>query len=216
MISFQNVSKVYNVKNVQKVVLNDASFNFPAGKNIAIMGENGAGKSTITRMISGIELPTTGSIQSDERVSWPLGFSAGFNGMMTGLENIRFVARIYGVASDEVMEKVQNFAELGKSITLPISTYSSGMKARLAFGLSLAIDFDTFLIDEITAVGDRRFKKKSNLALKDRIENARVIMVSHSENTIREYCDSGALIYNSKMYYYDNVAQLIEDYRRYC
>lgn len=216
MISFERVSKVYNINNIRKVILDDASFVFPSGKNIAVMGQNGAGKSTITRMISGIELPTSGLIRRDERVSWPLGFSAGFNGLMTGLENIRFVARIYGVESDEVLEKVQSFAELGKSLALPISTYSSGMKARLAFGLSLAIDFDTFLIDEITAVGDRRFKKKSNAALKDRIENARVIMISHSENTIREYCDSGVLVYNSKMYYYDNIEKLISDYRRYC
>lgn len=216
MIRFDSVTKRYMVKNVHKCILDNASFTFPENKNIAIMGKNGAGKSTVMRMVSGIELPTSGVITRNEKISWPMGLSAGFNGLMTGVENVRFVARIYGVPSDGVLSDVESFSELGKSLDLPISTYSSGMKARLAFGLSLSLDFDTYLIDEITAVGDRRFKKKSNKALKDRIKNARVIMISHSENTIREYCDSGVLIYNSKLYFYDCINLLLEDYRRFC
>ena len=216
MIVLDSVTKTYRVKDVEKRILDDVSFEFPAGENIAIMGHNGAGKSTLMRMVAGIELPTAGLIRRDEKVSWPLGFASGFNGLMTGTENVRFVARIYGEDSDEVLEHVKAFSELGKSIDLPIETYSSGMKARLAFGLSLAIDFDCYLIDEITAVGDRRFKEKSSTALNDKIKNARVLMISHAEKTIRDYCQMGVLLYGSKLYYYDSVDALIKDYRRFC
>jgi capsular polysaccharide transport system ATP-binding protein len=216
MIEFENVSKVYNVKNVRKVILDDASFAFENGRNIALMGHNGAGKSTIMRLLAGIELPTSGIIRRNEKVSWPMGFAAGFNGLMTGVENVRFVSRIYGEDSDRILESVQEFAELGRSIGLPISTYSSGMKARLAFGLSIAVNFECYLIDEITAVGDRRFKKKSEAALKDRIRSSRVIMISHSEKTIREYCDCGLLVHGAKLYYYDDLDALMSDYKRFC
>jgi capsular polysaccharide transport system ATP-binding protein len=216
MISFDEVTKIYNVKNVRKLILDDVSFVFENKRNIAIMGQNGTGKSTLMRLLAGIELPTSGRIIRDEKVSWPMGFSAGFNGTMTGVENIRFVARIYGADTEQVLAQVQDFAELDKSLALPISTYSSGMKARLAFGLSLAINFDCYLIDEITAVGDRRFKKKSQAALNEKIEDARVIMISHSEKTIRDYCDSGILVYGAKLYFYDNINTLIADYQTFC
>lgn len=216
MIALDSVTKTYRVKDVEKRILDDVSFEFPAGENIAIMGHNGAGKSTLMRMVAGIELPTAGLIWRDEKVSWPLGFASGFNGLMTGTENVRFVARIYGEDSDQVLDHVKAFAELGKSIDLPIETYSSGMKARLAFGLSLAIDFDCYLIDEITAVGDRRFKEKSSAALNDKIKNARVLMISHAEKTIRDYCQMGVLLYGAQLYYYDSVDELIKDYRRFC
>ncbi|MDB9944861.1 ABC transporter ATP-binding protein [Ascidiaceihabitans sp.] len=216
MISLDTVSKVYKVKDVKKVILDRVSFTFDTGLNIAIMGHNGAGKSTLMRMIAGIELPTSGLITRDEKVSWPLGFASGFNGLMTGVENVRFVARIYGEDTERVLADVQEFAEIGRSIDLPISTYSSGMKARLAFGLSLAINFDCYLIDEITAVGDRRFKKKSEVALKSKIRDARVIMISHAEKTIRDYCDTGVLVYQGSMYFYDTIDGLLSDYRKYC
>lgn len=216
MIRFDEVTKIYNVKNVRKLILDDVSFVFENKRNIAIMGQNGAGKSTLMRLLAGIELPTSGRISRDEKVSWPMGFSAGFNGTMTGVENIRFVARIYGEDTERVLAQVQDFAELDKSLALPISTYSSGMKARLAFGLSLAINFDCYLIDEITAVGDRRFKKKSQTALNAKIEDARVIMISHAEKTIRDYCDSGILLYEAKLYFYDDINALISDYQTFC
>ena len=216
MIRLDSVTKSYRIKDVQKLILDDVSFEFPASENIAIMGHNGAGKSTLMRMIAGIELPSVGIIRRDEKVSWPLGFASGFNGLMTGTENVRFVSRIYGEDSDRVLDAVKNFSELGRSIDLPIETYSSGMKARLAFGLSLAIDFDCYLIDEITAVGDRRFKSKSSNALNEKIKDARVLMISHSEKTIRDYCDMGVLLYNAKLYYYSSVEELIKDYRRFC
>ena len=216
MIRFEAVTKVYNVKDVRKLILDDVNFVFEDKRNIAIMGHNGAGKSTLMRMLAGIELPTSGRVHRDEKVSWPMGFTAGFNGTMTGVENARFVARIYGEDTERVLAQVQAFAELDKSLALPISTYSSGMKARLAFGLSLAINFDCYLIDEITAVGDRRFKMKSEAALKNKIRNARVIMISHSEKTIRDYCDCGILVYGAKLYFYDDLDTLISDYRKFC
>jgi capsular polysaccharide transport system ATP-binding protein len=216
MIELDQVTKIYDVKGVRKVILDDVSFEFESGRNVALMGHNGAGKSTIMRLIAGIELPTAGIIRRDEKVSWPMGFARGFNGTMTGIENTRFVARIYGEDTERVMAAVADFSELGKSLDLPISTYSSGMKARLAFGLSLAINFECYLIDEITAVGDRRFKKKSETALKNKIQNARVIMISHSEGTIRDYCDVGVLAYQGKLYYYDSIDQLLADYRKFC
>lgn len=216
MIAFENLTKVYTVKDVRKVILQDASYRFEEGQNVALMGRNGAGKSTMMRMIAGIELPTAGRVQRTERVSWPMGFAQGFNGLMTGVENIRFVARIYGSDTQDVLEQVQDFAELGRSLHLPIETYSSGMKARLAFGLSLAIRFDCYLIDEITAVGDVRFKKKSERALRDTIENARVVMISHSEKTIRDYCDAGVLVHGGQLYHYDDISALLKDYNKFC
>lgn len=216
MIHLEMVTKIYNAKNVHKLILDEVTFTFEDNYNIAIMGPNGAGKSTLMRMLAGTELPTSGRLHRDEKVSWPMGFSAGFNGTMTGIENARFVARIYGADTENVLARVRSFAELGDSLALPISTYSSGMKARLAFGLSLAINFDCYLIDEITAVGDRRFKKKSEAALKDKIHHSRVIMISHSEKTIRDYCDRGILLYEGKLYYYDDLDSLILDYQKYC
>lgn len=216
MIEFNSVTKIYSVKGVRKVILKDASFVFESHRNVALMGRNGAGKSTIMRMIAGIELPSSGSIRRDERVSWPMGFRSGFNGKMTGVENVRFIARIYGEETARVLSEVEDFSELGESIDLPISTYSSGMKARLAFGLSLAMDFDCYLIDEITAVGDRRFKMKSRARLRDRIADARVVMISHSERAIRKYCDCGVLVHDSKLYFYDALDELFHDYRRFC
>lgn len=216
MISLDSVSKSYLVKGVHKQVLDHITFEFPKGRNLALMGRNGAGKSTLLRLVSGAEMPTSGDVHRRERVSWPMGFSGGFNGMMTGVENIRFVARIYGQDSDEVLEEVEEFAELGASLDVPIATYSSGMKARLAFGLSLAVKFDTYLIDEITAVGDRRFKMKSRAALGRAVETSRVVMVSHSPAAVKDYCDAGLLLYEGQLYYYDEIEALLADYRRFC
>ena len=216
MIALDRVSKSYLVKGVHKQVLDEVSFTLPEGKNIALMGRNGAGKSTLLRLIAGTEMPSRGDILRHERVSWPMGFSGGFNGTMTGVENIRFVARLYGQPSEDALERVEEFAELGASLDLPIATYSSGMKARLAFGLSLAIDFDTYLIDEITAVGDQRFKVKSRAALGKTVETSRVVMVSHSPSVVKDFCEVGVLLFEGQLYYYDQIDSLLADYRRFC
>lgn len=151
-----------------------------------------------------------------ELVSWPLGFHGGFNGTMTGRENVAFVARVYGQDPVRVLRETEDFAEIGKSIALPVSTYSTGMKQRLAFGLSLAVRFDTYLIDEVTAVGDARFKRKCAEALSARLQSARVIMISHSIPTIRKYCDCGMLLWQGVLYEYEDIEALITDYKALC
>lgn len=213
MIELVNVSKAYKTKTLRKVIVQDLSFEFPQNRNVAIMGSNGAGKSTLLRMIAGVELPDSGRIYRSTRVSWPLGFAGGFNGSMTGLENVRFVARIYNQDTEAVIDYVKEFAELGPSLRLPISTYSSGMKARLAFGLSMAVDFDVYLIDEITAVGDESFKRKSQKVFDGKLSKSQIIMVSHSESIIRSYCNCGVLLDRGRAFFYEDINDLIVDYK---
>lgn len=213
MLVFDRVSKAYRIKGVTKTILSDFSFQFLAGRNVGIMGRNGAGKSTMMRLMAGIEPPDEGHVYRSSRVSWPLGFSGGFNGSMTGLENIRFVSRIYGQDTAQVIDYVTEFAELGKSLRLPIKTYSSGMKARLAFGLSMAIDFDVYLIDEITAVGDEDFKRKSKAVFQDKLAKSQIIMISHSPTTIKDYCDCGLLLEGDRIRFFDQIDDLLAAYK---
>ena len=212
MLEFDRVSKVYSMKGIKRVILNELSFTFPQDRNIAIMGKNGAGKSTMMRLLAGSEPPTTGRVYRSLRVSWPLGFAGGFNGSMTGIENIRFVSRIYGQDTEAVIAYVVDFAELGPSLRLPIKTYSSGMKARLAFGLSMAINFQVYLIDEITAVGDESFRRKSQAVFQKKLKESQIIMVSHTRSTIREYCDCGLLLDKGDVTFFDDVNDLLEAY----
>lgn len=214
MIELTNVSKHYSVKGIRKVIFDNISFRFPKNCNIAIMGPNGAGKSTLMRLIAGTEHPDKGRICRSVRVSWPLGFSGGFNGSMTGIENILFVARIYGENPKDILDYVQEFSELGSSIKLPIKTYSSGMKARLAFGLSMAINFDCYLVDEVTAVGDENFKRKSKKAFNEKSEKSNIIMISHSIETIKSYCNCGILINQNSLVFYDKIDDLISSYKK--
>jgi len=212
MIDLINISKSYTAKGVKKRVIDRLNFSFPRDKNVAILGPNGAGKSTLMRLIAGTELPDEGRIVRHGRVSWPLGFAGGFNGSMTGIENIRFVARIYGQKTNAVIDYVHDFAELGKSLSLPVRTYSNGMKARLAFGLSMAIDFDCYLIDEITAVGDENFRRKSRKVFTEKLPHARIFMISHAMNQILEYCQCGLLISPEGVWYFDDVRDLVRAY----
>lgn len=212
MIEFRNVSKSYRVKGARKSVIDRLNFTFPRDRNIAIVGPNGAGKSTLMRLIAGAEQPDEGHIIRHVHVSWPLGFSGGINGSMTGIENIRFVARIYGADTEAVIDYVREFSDLEESLRLPVKNYSSGMKARLAFGMSMAINFDCYLIDEIIAVGDENFSKKSNLVFREKLPHARIILISHSMAKIREYCDCGLLLTPQGVWYYDDVEDLIAAY----
>ncbi len=212
MIEFMDVHKAYRLRGVRKVILDGLSLKLPPDKNVAILGQNGAGKSTVMRLIAGAELPDRGRIKRNAKVSWPLGFSGGFNGQMTGMENIRFVARMYGEDTEEIIDFVQDFSELGASLKLPVSTYSSGMKARLAFGVSMAIDFTYYLIDEITAVGDTRFRRKCDEVFENKLVHSRVIMISHSIGTIRKFCDAGCVLDNGRLTLYDDVEDAIRQH----
>jgi capsular polysaccharide transport system ATP-binding protein len=214
MLIFDRVSKSYRSNGITKKILSDFSFEFPANRNLGIMGRNGAGKSTLMRLIAGTEPPDRGQIYRTSRISWPLGFSGGFNGSMTGIENIKFVSRIYGQNPSLVIESVDKFAQLGASLRLPIKTYSSGMKARLAFGLSMAMEFDVYLIDETTAVGDGNFKKRSKQMFQKKLSKSKIIMISHSISTIKNYCDCGILMHNGEISYFDDTKSLLKAYSK--
>ncbi|WP_041769223.1 ABC transporter ATP-binding protein [Pseudovibrio sp. FO-BEG1] len=214
MIEFHNVRKSYRLKGVTKTVLNGLTTRFPKGRNIGILGHNGAGKSTLMRLIAGAELPDSGKIKRNVKVSWPLGFGGGFAGKMTGIENVRFVARMYGEDTERMVEFVEDFSELGPSMALPIQTYSSGMKARLAFGVSMAINFRCYLIDEVTAVGDRRFKRKCDEVFETKLKHANIIMISHSERTIKKLCDSACLLHNGELTMFDSVEEALAQHRK--
>jgi len=215
MIELKNVTKYFRTKNSRKYILKDVTMTIPSGKNIGILGRNGAGKSTIMRMLGQIEFPNSGTITSPNTFSWPLGLSGGFVGNMTGMANVTFVSKLYGKnrqETQEIIEFVREFSELKDYFDMPIKTYSSGMKSRLSFGLSLAFDFDYMIIDETLSVGDSRFKKKSKEALLKKIENCNVLLVSHDMKTLREICDAGIVVNNGKIDYHDSIDTAIEEY----
>ncbi len=214
MIRFDNVTKVYRTKGQQRTILERVSFTLKRGHSYGIMGINGAGKSTTMRLIAGTEGPTRGRVHRDVRVSWPLGFSGGFHAKMTGRDNVIFVSRIYGEDPRRVLEFVEDFSELGSYLDVPVSTYSSGMGARLAYGMSMAIPFECYLIDETLAVGDERFKKRCAQVFAQRREHADVILISHSMRTIQSYCTKGIILANGRAVVYEDVADAIEVYRR--
>jgi capsular polysaccharide transport system ATP-binding protein len=205
MIELESVSKTYATHAGHNVVLDAISFAFPAHTNIGILGRNGSGKSTLLRLIAGTEQPDTGVVHRHGSVSWPIGFTGGFSGSLSGEENCRFVARIYGADVDEVVGFTQEFAELGEYFYMPVKTYSSGMRARLAFGLSMAIEFDAYLVDEVTAVGDSRFQQKCRAAFQARSDRSSVIIVSHQMSTVRDYCQGCAVLRHGKLVFFDSV-----------
>ncbi len=215
MIQLNNVTKYFYTKVGKKYILQDVTLTIPEG-NIGILGRNGAGKSTLMRMLGKIEFPQKGRIVSENSFSWPLGLRGGFVGNMTGRSNVKFVCNLYGKNKEEahqIIEYVKSFSELGDYFDMPTKTYSSGMKGRLGFGLSLAFDFDYMLIDETLSVGDARFRKKAKEALKKKIEQCNVILVSHDMKTLSQMCQTGLLLNNGELLYYDDVNEAIEHYK---
>ncbi|WP_374303510.1 ABC transporter ATP-binding protein [Paracoccus sp. (in: a-proteobacteria)] len=210
MIRLENLTKVYKLNGRRKVVANNMNATFPTGVSVALLGRNGAGKSSLLRMISGAMLPTSGRILSSGTISWPVGFAGSFNGELTGEQNCRFVARVYGIDSDEMRDFVEDFAELGQHFYLPFRTYSSGMRARLAFGVSMAVPFDTYLVDEVSAVGDAAFRAKSNHVFNARMKAAGAVVVSHSMAGLREICQAGAVLENGQLSYYHDLEDAIQ------
>jgi capsular polysaccharide transport system ATP-binding protein len=214
MIQLNNVFKFYRTEGHTKIVLDHVSAVFDSTRSYGLLGVNGAGKSTTLRLISGTELPNSGSVRRSVRVSWPLGFAGGFHPQMTGRENVHFVARVYGADIRKAVDFVEDFAEIGEYIDVPVKTYSSGMMARIAFALSMAIEFDVYLIDEITAVGDLRFQFRCQEAFAARRKNSGLIVVSHSMATIKEYCDCGGVLVEGQLVTFDSADKAIEMYHR--
>ncbi|MEM1312982.1 MAG: ABC transporter ATP-binding protein [Pseudomonadota bacterium] len=209
MIRFEGVSKRFRLKGGDKVILRDLTMTIPRGRSLALLGRNGAGKSTLLEMIAGAVKPDRGRILRDAKVSFPLGFSGSFHREMTGRQNLRFVARIYGVDVEALTDYVAEFAQLGQFLDQPLRVYSSGMKARLAFGVSMGIRFEVYLVDELTAVGDQAFKDKSRAIFKERLQDSDVIMVSHSMNQLRQYCDCGIVLEDGRLEVYDDLEDAI-------
>ncbi len=212
MITLQNVTKSYPAGDGRKVVLDNVSAVFPDGTNIGILGRNGSGKSTMIRLLSGAELPNKGHIKRQGRVSFPMGFGGTFAHRLSARENIVFLARVYGMPIHQSVEFVQDFAEIGHYFDMPMHTYSSGMRARLMFAASLAIDFDFYLIDEITEVGDSRFREKAVMAFRERIRKSSIILVSHNYHTMRDICQVGAILGNGRLDFYRSLEEAITVY----
>lgn len=210
MIRLEKVSKRFKYKGKTHHVVRDATLTIQRGRSVALIGRNGAGKSTLLKIIAGTMKPDRGRVIKAASVSWPLGFSGSFHGSLTGEQNVRFVARIYGKSTDELVAYVEDFAELGEHFYRPVGTYSSGMKARLAFGVSMGISFDYYLIDEVTAVGDANFKKKCRRVFRDRLQASDIIMVSHSPGTLRQFCKSGILLESGKLAYYEDIEEALD------
>lgn len=208
-VRFEGVTKVFRADGVEKAIARNATMNFPKGKSVALLGRNGAGKSTLLQMISGRILPDSGRIMLGGTVSWPVGFQGSFHNDLTGAQNCRFLARVYGVDTDEFLAFVADFAELGAHFHQPIRSYSSGMRSRLGFGASMAIHFDLYLVDEVTAVGDAAFQKKSAAIFRDRMRNSSAVFVSHSMPQIRQLCDAAVVVENGYMQYYRDVEAAI-------
>jgi capsular polysaccharide transport system ATP-binding protein len=194
MIELDGVTKAYRYQGIPKYIARDVSVSLPKGAKMALIGRNGAGKSTLMAMIAGNLNPDRGRISVAGAISWPIGLTGTIQGDLTGIQNVRFLGRVYGVDTDELVDFVGSFADLGLNYAEPVRTYSSGMRGRLAFGMAMGIRFDTYLIDEVTTAGDAAFRKKSNRLFEDRLANAGLIFTSHIEGQIRERCTSAAVL----------------------
>jgi capsular polysaccharide transport system ATP-binding protein len=212
MIRLTNVGKTYSTRKGARHVLNDVSLTIEPGQKVGVLGRNGAGKSTLIRLISGAELPTTGSVERTMRVSWPLAFSGGFQGSLTGLDNLRFICRIYGADIERAIPFVEEFSELGVYFREPVKKYSAGMSARLAFALSMAVEFDCYLIDEVLAVGDSRFHEKCHQELFEKRSDRAMIIVSHVPEQIRAHCDTIFVLDEGRIEKFDDVDQAYDYY----
>jgi capsular polysaccharide transport system ATP-binding protein len=214
VIALDRVAKAYPTAGGRKIVLEDATIEFAPGHNFGILGANGAGKSTLIRLLAGSEMPDRGTIRRHARVSFPLGFGGTFHGDLRGRENVAFIARVYGAGLRATLRFVEEFAELGEYFDMPVNTYSAGMRARLAFGTCLAIDFDVYLIDEVTEIGDERFRRRCAAAFRERLRRSDIILATHSSQTIRQYCDRAAILASGRLELFDDVASAFERYRQ--
>ena len=216
MLELHNLTKWYHTPRGRRYVFRDLSFTFPPDTSIGLIGRNGAGKSTLLRLLGGIDVPNAGSVVTDARISWPVGLTGGFQPSLTARENVQFVARVHGATGRSmrrIVDFVEEFAEIGDYFELPMNSYSSGMRSRVAFGMSIAFDFDYYLIDEIMAVGDPQFVGKSQAVLSERLSKANVIMVSHAMTEIVKYCDVVVLVDHGNTVLYEDVQEGIAVYQ---
>lgn len=213
MILCQNLAKVYPLGSGHKVVFRGVNLQVERGERVALLGRNGAGKTTLIKLIGGVEIPTEGRVVRHMTVSWPLGFSGAFQGSLTGYDNARFIARIYGRKYSEMKGFVEDFTELGRQLKAPVKTYSSGMRARLAFALSIAIEFDCYLVDEVIMVGDENFHRKCHEELFEKRQDRSLIMASHSTEIVRGVCDRAVVIDNGRSRLFSEVGEAIEVYK---
>lgn len=204
MIALRNVHMEYPTRKGNHKVLNNINLTIERGQKIGILGRNGSGKSTLIRLIGGVEQPTLGKVSRDMTVSWPLAFSGGFQVALTGLDNLRFICRIYGIDYKKVMPFVEEFAELGEYFREPVKKYSAGMFARLGFAISMAIEFDCYLIDEVLAVGDSRFHEKCRYELFEKRADRAMVLVSHQPGQIKKLCDTFYVLHNGSMEPFDD------------
>jgi capsular polysaccharide transport system ATP-binding protein len=212
MIRCDQLTKSYPMGSGRKQVLNGLDLEIRPGEHVGLLGRNGAGKTTLIKLIGGVEMPTSGRVRCQMSVSWPLGFGGGFQGSLTGYDNARFIARIYGHEYREIRDFVEDFTELGVQLKMPVKTYSSGMRARLAFALSLAIEFDCYLIDEIIMVGDANFHHKCHYELFEKRGDRALVLASHSPDLIREFCDRALVLHQGLATAYSDVNEALDVY----
>lgn len=212
MITMDRVDKFYKIEGQRRYILQQQNMHFQSGYSYGILGVNGAGKSTTIRLLAGLELPNSGHVKRNVRVSWPLGFANGFNMLMSGRENLKFVSRAYGEDPQRVLDFVADFAEIGAYLNQPVKTYSAGMLARLAFGMSMAIEFDCYLIDEVVSVGDARFQQRCSDVFEARRTRSNLIMVSHDMSMISQFCDRALVLVDGELRPFGNVDEAIRTY----
>ena len=216
MIIVDDVHKRYQTDHgPSKWILQGVTFTIPRNLSVGLIGANGAGKSTLLRIIGGVDQPNKGRVERQCRVSWPMGFGGGLQGSLTGRQNAKFVCRIHGHEADipDRIAYIQDFAQIGVAFDEPVKTYSSGMKSRLQFALSLAFDFDVYISDEVTATGDAAFKNKAAAAFKKLADHASIIMVSHGESTLRQFCSAGIWIHDGKAHWFDQIDDALKAYK---
>jgi capsular polysaccharide transport system ATP-binding protein len=212
MIYCDDLRKSYPMGQGRKEVLRGLSLAIAPGEKVGLLGRNGAGKTTLIKLIGGVEYPDSGRVRRKMTVSWPLGFGGGFQGSLTGYDNARFISRIYGRTYSELRDFIEDFTELGPQLKMPVKTYSSGMRARLAFALSLAIEFDCYLIDEVIMVGDQNFQRKCHIELFEKRADRSLILASHNGETIREYCNRAMVLSGGTGVMFDDVGAALEVY----
>jgi ABC-type polysaccharide/polyol phosphate transport system ATPase subunit len=213
VISVQNIRKIYQTRFGDNLVLDGINFTLAKGERLGVLGRNGAGKSTMARLISGAEMPTSGKIERHMSVSWPLAFGGAFQHQLTGKDNVRFISRVYGQDCDRNLAFVEDFAELGPYMREPVRTYSSGMRARLAFAISMIIEFDCFIIDEISAVGDARFHEKCNYELFEKRGDRAMIIISHDAAYVRDHCTRWAVLHDGHLELYHDFEVAYADFK---